>query len=49
MAATSQPDFRDGTMLALFPDKALADALAVPGGLEPGELHVTVPTPVTRR
>src|SRR5262245_21866688 len=29
-------------MLALYPDRALADALAVPGGLEPGDLHVTV-------
>jgi SPP1 gp7 family putative phage head morphogenesis protein len=40
--ANDQPDYRDGTMLALYPDPALAKEMAVPGGLPAEELHVTV-------
>ena len=35
-------DNRDGSMLALYPPPNLARALAIPGGLPPSELHVTV-------
>lgn len=38
----SQPDFSDGSMLALYPPPAIAEALAIPGGLEPADLHVTI-------
>jgi 2'-5' RNA ligase len=37
-----QPDCSDGTMLALYPPQAVADALVVPGGLTADEVHVTV-------
>ncbi|MFI2078670.1 2'-5' RNA ligase family protein [Streptomyces triculaminicus] len=36
------PDFSDGCMICLYPPPAVAEALAVEGGLPPSELHVTV-------
>lgn len=35
-------DFSDGVMLALYPPPNVVDALALPDGLDPAELHVTV-------
>lgn len=40
--AHAQPDNSGGAMLALYPDPATVRALTVPGGLPPGELHMTV-------
>lgn len=37
-----QPDYSDGCMLALYPAPGLAEAIAIPGGLEPAEIHVTI-------
>lgn len=37
-----QPDYSGSAMLALYPPPALAGRLAVPGGLDPAEMHVTV-------
>jgi len=39
---TATPDFSDGVMVALPLDDATAQQLAVPGGLDPGEMHVTL-------
>jgi 2'-5' RNA ligase len=36
------PDFSDGVMVALPVDGATAEQLAVPGGLDPSEMHVTL-------
>lgn len=36
------PDYSDGSMLALYPPPDTARALAIPGGLEPADLHLTV-------
>jgi len=36
------PDFSDGVMVALPLDDDTAQQLAVPGGLDPGEMHVTL-------
>lgn len=36
------PDFSDGVMVALPLDDATAQQLAVPGGLDPAEMHVTL-------
>jgi len=38
----STPDFSDGVMVALPLDDDTAQQLAVPGGLDPGEMHVTL-------
>jgi 2'-5' RNA ligase len=38
----ASPDFTDGVMLALYPDPDTAKALAVDGGLNPADMHVTV-------
>jgi 2'-5' RNA ligase len=38
----ASPDFTDGVMLALYPDPDTAAALAVDGGLDPADMHVTV-------
>jgi 2'-5' RNA ligase len=38
----AQPDYSDGSMLALYPPPALAESLAIPDGLEPADLHLTV-------
>lgn len=35
-------DFSDGAMLALYPGPDVVDALALPDGLDPAELHVTI-------
>lgn len=37
-----QPDFSDGSMIALYPPPDAATALAIPGGLPPDELHLTI-------
>lgn len=37
-----QPDFSGSAMLALYPDAETVKALALPGGLEPDDIHVTV-------
>ncbi|HSS39368.1 MAG TPA: 2'-5' RNA ligase family protein [Polyangia bacterium] len=39
---SEQPDYSDGTMLAIYPPPDIAAALALPGGLDPNDLHVTV-------
>ena len=41
-ADTAQPDFSDGSMLALYPPPELAAELALPGGLPVDELHLTL-------
>lgn len=38
----ASPDYSDGCMIALYPPGTLAADLAVPGGLPPDEMHVTV-------
>jgi 2'-5' RNA ligase len=38
----ASPDYSDGCMIALYPPAALAEALAVDGGLLPEDMHVTV-------
>jgi 2'-5' RNA ligase len=38
----AQPDFSGHSMLALYPPAAVARKLAIPGGLDPAEMHVTV-------
>jgi 2'-5' RNA ligase len=40
--AEAQPDFGGSCMLALYPPPELAEALAVDGGLEPAEMHLTI-------
>jgi 2'-5' RNA ligase len=40
--APVQPDHTDGVMVALYPDPESAARIAVPGGLEPDDLHVTI-------
>lgn len=40
--ASNSPDHSTGCMLALYPPPELAAQLAVPDGLPPGELHLTV-------
>lgn len=42
MHESEQPDYTDGCMLALYPPADVAAALAVPGGLDPNDLHVTI-------
>src|SRR5882757_3818383 len=39
---TATPDFSDGVMVALPLDDDTAQQLAVPGGLDPSEMHVTL-------
>lgn len=41
-ADTVTPDFSDGVMVALPLDDDTAQQLAVPGGLDPSEMHVTL-------
>lgn len=41
-ADTTSPDFSDGVMVALPMDDQTAQQLAVPGGLDPSEMHVTL-------
>jgi 2'-5' RNA ligase len=38
----AQPDYSDGSMIALYPPPALAASLALPDGLEPSDLHLTI-------
>lgn len=38
----ASPDFSDGCMIALYPPRQLAEGLAVPDGLDPADMHVTV-------
>jgi 2'-5' RNA ligase len=38
----AQPDHTGHSMLALYPPAALARKLAIPGGLDPADMHVTV-------
>lgn len=38
----AQPDYSGHAMLAVYPPPALARKLAIPGGLPPGALHVTI-------
>lgn len=38
----ASPDYSDGCMIALYPPQQLAEDLAVPGGLDPAEMHVTI-------
>ncbi|MDJ0342281.1 2'-5' RNA ligase family protein [Streptomyces sp. H10-C2] len=38
----ASPDYSDGCMIALYPPADLAADLAVPDGLEPADMHVTV-------
>lgn len=38
----ASPDYSDGCMIALYPPQPLAEELAVPDGLDPGDMHVTV-------
>lgn len=38
----ASPDYSDGCMIALYPPGALAADLAIPDGLPPEEMHVTV-------
>jgi 2'-5' RNA ligase len=40
--ADAQPDFSDGSMVALYPPADLARELAIPGGLPVDELHCTI-------
>jgi len=40
--AVAQPDYSDGSMLARYPPSSLARKLAIPGGLAPDDLHLTV-------
>lgn len=42
MYESEQPDYSDSCMLALYPPADIAAALAVPGGLDPAGLHVTI-------
>jgi 2'-5' RNA ligase len=37
-----QPDYSDSCMLAIYPPADIVAALAIPGGLAPADLHVTV-------
>lgn len=37
-----QPDYSDSCMLAIYPPADIVAALAVPGGLDPDSLHMTV-------
>lgn len=39
---SGQPDYSGSAMLALYPDPDTVAALALPGGLNPDDLHVTV-------
>jgi 2'-5' RNA ligase len=39
---SDQPDYSGSAMLALYPDAETAKALALPGGLDPDDMHVTV-------
>jgi 2'-5' RNA ligase len=41
-AESAQPDNTGGSMLALYPSPKLAASLAVPDGLPPEEIHLTV-------
>ena len=41
-AAAAQPDYSGSCMIALYPPPDVAEKLAVPGGLPPGEIHLTV-------
>jgi 2'-5' RNA ligase len=40
--ASANPEAEQGIMVALYPDSELAEKLALPGGEEPDELHVTL-------
>jgi 2'-5' RNA ligase len=40
--AEAQPDFSGGCMICLYPPPELAEALAIPDGLDPAELHLTI-------
>lgn len=37
-----QPDYSDSCMLAIYPPADIAASLAMPGGLDPADLHVTI-------
>lgn len=41
-AGAAQPDYTGSCMIALYPPPDVAGKLAVPGGLPPGEIHLTV-------
>lgn len=38
----AQPDYSGSCMIALYPPPDVAERLAVPGGLPPGDMHLTV-------
>lgn len=38
----AQPDYSDSCMIALYPPLDVAKMLALPGGLDPADMHVTV-------
>jgi 2'-5' RNA ligase len=38
----AQPDYTGSCMIALYPPPDVADQLAIPGGLAPGDIHLTV-------
>jgi 2'-5' RNA ligase len=40
--AVTQPDYTGSCMIALYPPPDVAQQLAVPGGLPPGDIHLTV-------
>jgi 2'-5' RNA ligase len=40
--AGSQPDFTGACMIALYPPPEVAEQLAVDGGLDPADMHVTI-------
>jgi 2'-5' RNA ligase len=42
VADAAQPDYSGSCMIALFPPPDVAGKLAVPGGLDPGDIHLTI-------
>lgn len=40
--AAAQPDYSGSCMIALYPPPDVAGQLAIPGGLDPGDIHLTV-------
>lgn len=38
----AQPDYSGSCMIALYPPPDVAEQLAIPGGLEPGDIHLTI-------
>jgi 2'-5' RNA ligase len=42
MADAAQPDYSGSCMIALYPPPGVAEKLAIPGGLDPDDIHLTV-------